>query len=618
MAKIKHREILDDEPAPDGADSADAEATPEARLPIKVTASEPVDEAELANAFDGEADPDEDTAPAEPPPVVPAASPPIPVKRRELRQADREQRRVQRDQVRATPSPGMAEIRRREDQDLKDYILSLTDGSAQMKVMVSRQAPEMHQGVAVKGHLETVDHAIDEQWIKERHGGGKFMLRIQKLTDNGQYHIVKNLTLEIAGDPITTRLEYNQGGKQAPTAAPAPGAGDSVTSALVSRAFDVMSRPPQAPGLDGATIDRLLAPYREELARMREALAQKDNALTDAMTKPRDPYQDRFVQKLMDDDSSRITSIKMAHETELRTVRENHREDVKRLEDRHQREADYVIRNHEREIANLKEAHSREMATMKMGYDAQLTMQQTTKIVVDETRSNEAKRLEREVDRLTKEVAELRKVKDKTIIEQVKELNVIREALGENDDDDDKDKGVLSRLIESPLMGKLVDKVGKAVGDDKPAAPQMPHGFAPGVPYKLTMADGSEAFYVNRPDGTAVPIQPGKKKKVITPTSSAGAPAGPQIEIDPADLKTAIDFMEAAQRGGKDPEEFARSVRNMVPASVLKGLAAMGVDDFLDKVAQLDPTHSLSMPAGRSWARQVAAALTGTEAPPQS
>lgn len=552
------------------------------------------------------ADPTDPEPPAAPPPAESAAP-----TRREQRVTRRAERRELRESVRKTP--GMQEIGRREDQDLRDYILSLTSGAAQIKVMISRTSPEMYMGMSVKGHLETVDHPVDEQWIKDRHGGGKFAIKVQKLTDTGQYHYVKNILTEIAGDPITTALEYKQAGKAtAPAAPPPPSPGDTASAAILSRALDVVSRPPTpSPGLDPALIHQVTQPLREEMQRLRDSLIEKDRALTEAINKPRDPYQDRFVQKLMDDDSARIATIKTAHDAEIRTLRENHREDTKRMEDRHQREMDHAIRTHEREISNLKEAHARELTSIKTGYDAQIIMHQTTKVVVDETRSGELKRLERENETLRKEVTELRARKDKTVLEQLKDVNAIKEALGVDEGGDD-DKGLLARAIESPLLGKLVDKIGSAVSTEKPP-PQMPHGFAPGIPYKLTMSNGSEGYFVNNPDGTTRQL-PAPKQRITPKTGDANGTAAPTIEIDPADLKMAIDFMESAHRSGKNPAEFAQSVRNMVPASVLKGFAAMGVDDFLDKVAQLEATHLLSTPTGRAWARQVGAALTGKDA----
>src|SRR5687768_2151361 len=77
-------------------------------------------------------------------------------------------------------SPEIAEMRRNEDRTLKDIIEGFGQHTA-YKIKVTRQAPSTHKVngrvYQTSGFLEWVEgEPIDEKWLQERYGGGKYEL----------------------------------------------------------------------------------------------------------------------------------------------------------------------------------------------------------------------------------------------------------------------------------------------------------------------------------------------------------------------------------------------------------------------------------------------------------
>jgi hypothetical protein len=395
--------------------------------------------------------------------------------------------------------------------------------------------------------------------------------------------------------------------------------GPSASDAIAGKAFDILAQQataqrPAPTGPDYAVIERMLAPMKDQVRDLSRQLEAKDKALEAARAQPSDPLKDRFVEKLIDSDSARIAAIKLQHDSEIRSMRDNHAEDVKRIHAQYDRERDGLVRSHEREVANMKQSLERELSTTKMLYEAQITALRGSESVIKVVNDAEHKRLERENERLHKEVTELRLKKEKSVLEQVKEIKTIKEAF--EGDDDEKDQNIFEKIIESPMAGKIVEKISGAF-DKTPAAPPPgapppgqvdPRQFPPNVPFLLP--DGRVAK--NLPDGRTVVYQRPQPGAGGPPGGASGTEPPPgSAAADPAQIALAVNFMENACRSGTEPKAFASSIRNMVPQSVLQQLAALGVDDFLDKVAQLEATSPLNNQAGRLWARKVGKALVG-------
>lgn len=556
---------------------------------------------ELAETVDIRDLPPKDPAAQVKPPAAPAPSHKPKLSRTERREERREEREIRR----RTTDPVLSPLARREDENLRDYLETITQGHPDIKISLKRERPEVHQGVKVNGLLDNYYRLIDEGEIKETWGGGKFALAIHRKTDRGDYKYLKHTTIEIAGDPKIEPLKIRE--------APQPTApGESKTEqTVVGKLMDMVADGRRSNAPDMALMDRMLAPIRDQNARLERLLEAKDKELAEVRSRPTDPYKDRFVEKLIDQDSARIASIRTQHEAEVRTLKENARADLDRERDRAEREIARITAQHdrevnalrtsaERELAFVKETHAREIASLRLGYEGQLQMAKTSETVVKTVTEAEHKRLERENERLGKENAELRAKKDQSLGEKIKEITAVKDLI--NDDGDDEEKGWVGKLLESPLAGKLAEKLtglGGGGGEAQPAGPQ-PGQIPPGVPFTL-------------PDGrVAMRDAQGNLRIKRTAPAPTEAPGG-ELGVDPEQVKAAITFMEGAFRSGTDPKIFAASVRNMVPGSVLSLIAAHGVDEFFDKVAGLEATSPLAQQGGRVWARKVAKALVGTD-----
>ena len=74
----------------------------------------------------------------------------------------------------------------------------------------------------------------------------------------------------------------------------------------------------------------------------------------------------------------------------------------------------------------------------------------------------------------------------------------------------------------------------------------------------------------------------------------------------PSEVKVAITYMENAFTAGTSPTDFAMSAKSMIPGSILKYMESVGIDKFLNEVANLEQGSPLRNQAGRTFIREVA------------
>ena len=85
--------------------------------------------------------------------------------------------------------------------ELRDY-LEQWNSDGELKINILRKAPTVGaNGERIGGSLETVEDKIDEDYIREMWGGGKFTVTINAGRSNGQFKMVRRFQLEIAGPP---------------------------------------------------------------------------------------------------------------------------------------------------------------------------------------------------------------------------------------------------------------------------------------------------------------------------------------------------------------------------------------------------------------------------------
>jgi hypothetical protein len=493
----------------------------------------------------------------------------------------------------------MAELRNNTDNALKEWMEGLSPNGG-VKVRVTRTSPKVWKGLNVGGSLATYDHYIDEDWIREHHGGGNFMLEVKKPRTNGSgWVIAGSRAIAIAGDPRTDDVF-----RDSPAGVPAVAPNTAGADMLVKAAFGSMERQleraqaqppqPQNHGTDVATMQLLLAPLQSQINQMGEMLREKDSQLAEMRRPPPvevDPIKDKMFSALIDGDSARVVSMRAQHESELRTLRELSIASEARLRDAFDRD---------RQAINM--AHEREMNTLRSSYDMKVASQDTMNGTIKSLLEGEIRRLESSLTEARTELVALRAKKDKTIIEQATEFAAIKEAIGDITGSDEKEKSTLEKVMEVagnlPAVQGLIGKLGEA----QAPAPPPPQPMARPRPQLMTGPDGN--LYRQMPNGDMVMVR--ERKKVAAP-AVPGQPVIP--DIAPATIAAAVGFLESAYRGGQEASEVATSVRSMVPGDVLTAIRELGIDGFLTQVAKLDSTSPISTQGGRNWSRKLGKSL---------
>ena len=502
-----------------------------------------------------------------------------------------------------------------EDMTVREIVEQLgTEGSYTIKI--SRKDPEYTRdatgkSVLTRGYLETVDRKLDEQWIQHKYGGGTYELTFRK--KNGGY--ITHRTVTIAGEPDVTALPGRPGGlAPVPTNAP-PAESTSMAKMAIemaqSMATKAEERAEKASAHGGSGSDQVVVFLRDELRAAREQAAEQmrmfEVRLAQA-TKPPEPsaeekVKDRLLDKLMDNDTARLTAQRNQFESEIRMLKEHALENEKRLREQFERDRQDARNAHEREIALIRGSQETQLAAARSSYDVSLAAATTSFSTQKEIMAAENRRLERDNTELREEVRELRAKKDKTLVEQVKEIQTVKDALG-LEDGDDADKGMVEQIVGALTNPEAIAAVSKMMGKDQPPAPPPPPPEAP-KPRIIKNADGQK--FVLSPDGKT--MRPVKPKDA--PGSAPGEPPIPHI--DPDTVTLVVGYLERALAAGTDPAIVAQSGKAQVPEPVLAAIRDLGgVDAFLSKVAKLPSSSPLTASqVGRNWVRKVSKALVG-------
>ena len=491
-------------------------------------------------------------------------------------------------------SKAMNELRNNEDRNLKDWLEEIAPGGA-IRVKVARTSPKVWKGLNVGGSLATYDQQIDEDWIRDHHGGGDYFLTVQKPRTNGAGWVYAGgRVIKIGGDPRTDDVYRNKEGEQpANGAAPATAIVDRVVGSLERQLEREQERQRGAShGADTETLKMLMQPMQRQMDQMSAMLREKDAQLADAQrVKPveRDEFRDKMLDKLLDGDSARITALRAQYESELRQVKEGAMANESRLRDGFERDKDALARAHERELNTLRSAG-----------DMKVMSQETLATATRTLMEGEIRRLQSDLSEAKGELASLRLKKEKGPMEMIRETNELKEMLGI--DDSSKEKSGWEKGLE--LVGNLpiVQHQLSKLGNPEPApAPQPPPQVR--APRLMKGPDGN--LYRQGADGTLQLI-----RRRTEPARAPGEEAPPP-EIPATTIKVAVDYLEHAFRNQQDPDQVATSVRSMIPAEVLAVIRNRGVDGFLTDVAKLEGTSPLASQAGRNWTRKVGKALLG-------
>lgn len=514
----------------------------------------------------------------------------------------------------ATSKP-LQQARVAEEQDLREWLESL-GGQGAVKVTIQRKTPKVYKGVNTAGTLETVEEIIDEDYLRDTHGGGTYLLRVQTLNTKGQWKYAMAKTVPIAGPPKIDALKLDED-EDDKEPAPAP---SSAADPMASKAFDTMHQMMREAtsrgGMDAELIRTMMAPLESQIRELSQAnrdlaqrLEKKDERMLDLLNrKPEGPtFQDKILDKMLDSDNARIATLRDQHASELRELRTHYQAEEARLRDNFRDELKSREKAHDRELSNLEKAHTTAMDSLKMSYEMRI-----------ESLKSEIGRLQTEVQNLGGEVGTLRAKKDKSVIEQATELSQLRESLGSifPDSSDDDDKKWYEKLMDVATNSPLLERVLGVGAPEQAAVPEAQQMLPPeNVPFEAP--DGN--VYIRRGDQlhqvdpAKLQRQAAKQRARANRAQRQEAPKGPQPP-SAEEIAIAVDFLEASVRNGTDAEKVAQTVRSLgvVTPELVEYLQAVGVDEFLASQAKLEPGSPLKTQAGRNFTRRVAELLIAT------
>src|SRR4029079_308207 len=252
---------------------------------------------------------------------------------------------------------------------------------------------------------------------------------------------------------------------------------------------------------------------------------------------------------------------------------------------------------------------------LRTAHETALKAEQSTYNIQAHTLGAENKRLEQaiaelkaKISEMATEMRELRAKKDKSLVEQAKEIREVRDALSDGETQDKSAGDKILDLITNPASLEFVQGImTKRAEPAKQAAPQ-----AQGPQH---VRNGRGEVFRKQPDGTLVPLKPKPQPKppIVTEDGTQIAPP----EIEPAVIVQVVAYLERAFSANQAPEIVAQSGRTVVPEEIMTWIrnnhteAVSGVDLFMSKVAKLPGTSPLSSQRGRNWLWMVGAALVG-------
>lgn len=506
----------------------------------------------------------------------------------------------------ATLTPELKQIRAAEDASLRDMLDQFgPDGS--FKIQVRRSEPEewvdpaTGRRVKVGGLLKTYEQAIDEEFIQKTHGGGRIVLKVYKKGAKGGYVFGTQRTIDIAGDPRTDDIPRNQS-VAAPNAAAQPA---HESESLVTKAFTILTdevksareradapRTVVAPGTS-PEIMAMLTMLQEQLKTRDAQIAAMQSEFREISTRkePDSDFKTQMLTSLMSGDKDRTQSIRIAYEAEIRALKEGFHQEEQRIRDRADREKDALRDSHMREIGNLKQSHEVTLAAIN-----------AANVAGTKSLESEIRKLERDNTELRSEVKDLRAKKEKSLVEQIKDVDTIKELLGGGDDD--SEKSTIQSIVEAiPAVPAAIAAARGMIPGQQAQQPAQQRQ----APKRVIMEhpNGEKFTSVN---GKLIPVKP---KGAPTPPPGGPRPLSPEVATQ---LPIVVGYLERALSNNTDPDTLAQSYKTMVPNEILMGISEMGIEDFLLKVGNVPMSSPLfGSLASKNWLRKVQKALIGGE-----
>ena len=507
--------------------------------------------------------------------------------------------------VRAAKSP--PEVGRQlsdvETSNIMDYFRNLV-GAAPVRMKIQRQQPQMYKGRQVAGLLDTIDELIDEDEIKSRYGGGKYIIQIQKQDPQGRYKYAGQRIIQIAGEPkldglfddikpVTPLTPVEDSGLTRSAMAMAERQAQAErqrADRLETEAREAMREASKGGGLDPqlmSMFQNMMASQADTASRRVEAL---ERDLRETRTaKPENTLERSLAEKILTDDNARINSLREGHASEIRAIRENHqaelrsakdnaREDLKRSEDRADRMLDAAEKSHTREIDLMRQGFTNQLESIRVANEARASVLES-----------ENRRLLKEVSDQKAELIALREKKDKPLTETIVELSQFSEAMKAfKGDDGGGDSTTFDKImtVAGPIAEGLAGRLGQPQQQQMmPGQMMVPQFQGPGQPQQQRVA------------------RPKRPQQQAPRPVVSGTPPSP---IKPEDIRMAVQFFEGAINADTPPEQFASTVQSMVDGNVIHAIKVSGgVDKFLENRVQLGVNSPLLTQKGRRFVRTV-------------
>lgn len=526
------------------------------------------------------------------------------------------------------------ELDNQDGQSLKEWVQSLSGGGT-FKISIARSEPLKVQGVKTNGHLETVsDLFIDEEYLKSNWGGGTFRLAIRKPNAKGKWTIFKHHSVIIAGHPLLSPLrspDDMRGGEEE--------AGSRASEFMERQIERADRRADRAEASksnghgdrDSDFINSITRPFITQIEILSGQLDDMREKLSVALNRepPKDEFKDRLLETMVDQDSARLKGVRDQHESELRTVRERFEGVIDRMRDHHTAELERLRNNQKEDMRDVKRTHERAVDLMDRSYQVQVESGKGALEARIEVLKGQSKMLERQFDSATRKVETLESKKNKTMVETAGELAKTvssLKTLGMIKSDEGEGGGgkwyerLAGAVVESPgfsaLIGKFAglddsDSTEPVAQDPAQATQQMMGDGKPPLNVPFKAPDGQIYVRTGEDEYRRIDPEAVKRAKARAKRDGASQPEEPAAGSPPTDeeLLLAIKFLEGAYGAKTDPGAVARSSRSMIPPSIFAYIQHVGVDDFLNRVAQLSPGSPLTDQVGRKFARDVAKVL---------
>lgn len=519
---------------------------------------------------------------------------------------------------------------READEDVRSWIRSL-GLKTPLKIELVRKYPKRHRGKPIEGTIETFDEPIDEDDIRDLHGGGTYVLRIKTPDAKGRYVYKTQRQIKIAGGPKTKHLDHGDDEDDSRK-------GDPVADRMMRLIEDQIADGKKGSTDTYAMLQAAMAPMneqnaalREELRELRSAVERKDSQILQLMTKePDTSRQDKLLELTLTNKDRDVNELRARYEDEIRKTREDHRAEMQRERERHADEIKELRRDAARQVEMAQKFSEQHASVSKTSYDGQIAGLNRTIAEKDEL----IRQLRDEIKDLRAEMKTLQEKKDKGALDQLQEVARIKETFGELGflgGDDEEKKGALDRLLAAgePIIGRILEaqrpQQAAAQGGAAPAAlPAAPQGeqSAPGGVIQLpadTPADQlpPENVPIKLPDGSRYvrvgmqlrPYDPGEVRRRRAAAAASGrggqaAPARPKRQIDESEIRKAATYLEQALENGHDPHTVANSVRGVIAGDLLDYIRDEGIDDLL-KSARLDIGSPLKTQRGKEFVREI-------------